>query len=59
MEQLPENPLMLYSVVNTKLRDQYDSLKELCEDMDINEQEIREKLKKEGFEYITELNKFV
>ena len=59
MEQLPENPLMLYSVVNTKLRDQYRSLKELCEDMDIEEQEIKEKLKKEGFEYIAELNKFV
>jgi hypothetical protein len=59
MEQLPDNPLMLYSVLNTKLRDQYGSLKDLCEDMDIDEQEIIEKLKKEGFEYIPDLNKFV
>ena len=59
MEQLPDNPLMLYSVLNTKLRDQYSSLKDLCEDMDIDEQEIIEKLKKEGFEYIPDLNKFV
>lgn len=59
MEQLPDNPLMLYSVLNTKLRDQYPSLKDLCEDLNIDEQEIIEKLKKVGFEYVAELNKFV
>jgi len=59
MEQLPENPLMLYSVINTRLRDQYKSLKELCEDMNIEEKEIIDKLKSGGFEYIKELNKFV
>jgi hypothetical protein len=59
MEHLPDNPLMLYSVLNTKLRDQYGSLKALCEDLDVDENEIIEKLEKEGFHYMPELNKFV
>ncbi|MBR0411140.1 MAG: DUF4250 domain-containing protein [Eubacterium sp.] len=59
MEHLPENPLMLYSVINTKLRDQYGSLQALCEDMGIDEKELTDRLKKEGFEYIRELNKFI
>jgi hypothetical protein len=59
MEHLPDNPLMLYSVLNTKLRDQYGSLKALCEDLDVDENEIIKKLEKEGFHYMPELNKFV
>jgi hypothetical protein len=59
MEHLPDNPLMLYSVLNTKLRDQYGSLKALCEDLNVEESEIIEKLEKEGFHYMPELNKFV
>lgn len=59
MHELPDNPLMLYSVINTKLRDQYGSLQELCEDIGVDEKEIVDKLKKVGFEYIPELNKFV
>lgn len=59
MEHLPDNPLMLYSVLNTKLRDQYGSLKALCEDLDVDEDEIIKKLEKEGFHYRPDLNKFV
>ena len=29
-----ENPQILLSVINTKLRDNYDSLSALCEDLD-------------------------
>lgn len=31
--ELPKDPVMLLSVVNTKLRDYYTSLDALCEDM--------------------------
>ena len=55
---LPADPMMLYSVLNTKLRDEYSSLKKLCEDMHINEEDITERLRMAGFEYDEELNQF-
>ena len=30
---LPQDPMMLFSAVNMKLRDEYDSLDALCDDM--------------------------
>ena len=48
---LPNDPFMLLSVINMKLRDNYSSLDELCEDMDVSRAEIEEKLKSAGFEY--------
>ena len=32
---LPQDPAMLLSYVNMKLRDQYASLDDLCDDLDI------------------------
>ena len=43
---IPQDPVMLLSFINMKLRDQYDSLDMLCEDLDISKQEIIEKLKR-------------
>ena len=59
MEQLPKDPIMLYSVINTKLRDFYSSLEALCEDMNIDENNIKEKLSSAGFEYNKERNQFI
>ncbi|MGI6219515.1 MAG: DUF4250 domain-containing protein [Bacteroidaceae bacterium] len=55
---MPEDPMMLYSFINMKLRDCYPSLEELCEDLNLNQQEITQKLKSAGFEYNRALNKF-
>ena len=44
MERLPKDPIMLYSVINTKLRDFYSSLEALCEDMNIDENTLKEKI---------------
>lgn len=55
---IPEDPMMLYSFINTKLRDSYSSLEQLCEDLNLSEQEIVKKLGSAGFEYNRELNKF-
>ena len=41
---LPKDPMILLSVVNTKLRDEYDSLDALCEDLDLDRAELEEKL---------------
>lgn len=59
MNQLPSDPMMLFSVINTKLRDQYSSFEELCEDLDADKAEIIAKLSTVGFIYNKELNKFV
>ena len=58
MNQLPTDPMMLFSTVNMYLRDRYASLDELCSDLDINRAELEEKLKAAGFEYSEEHNKF-
>lgn len=55
---LPNDPIMLMSVINTKLRDIYPSLDDLCEDMDISRSELEEKLRTAGFEYDPEQNRF-
>lgn len=56
--QLPEDPMMLYSALNMKLRDYYNSLDELCDDLGIDRREVEEKLRQVGFEYDAKMNKF-
>ena len=50
-ENLPQDPVMLMSFVNQKLRDSYPSLEEMCEDMDIDKNELLNRLKSGGYEY--------
>ena len=56
---LPSDPVILLSVVNTKLRDFYPSLQTLCDDMGINEAELKEKLAQVDYEYDAGKNQFV
>lgn len=56
--QLPEDPFMLLSFINMKLRDNYNSLDELCEDMNIDREDLEKKLASAGFEYNPTQNKF-
>lgn len=56
--ELPEDPMMLFSFINMKLRDCYSSLDELCEDMDVSKEKIVDVLQSAGFEYSAEHNKF-
>ena len=44
MNNLPKDPVMLLSVVNTNLRDFYSNLDEFCKAKDADKQEIIEKL---------------
>ena len=55
---LPNDPIMLLSFVNMKLRDTYASLDALCEDMDVSKEAIMEKLSMVGYEYDKEMNRF-
>ena len=56
---IPQDPVMLLSYINLKLRDYYSSLDALCEDMDVSKSEIVEKLKSINCEYNEESNQFV
>lgn len=58
MDKLPHDPMMLFSYVNTQLRDYYPSLNEFCKAMDVDRSQLEAKLKAEGFEYNKEQNKF-
>ncbi len=50
--------MMLFSFINMKLRDEYPSLEELCEDMGLDQEQLKEQLLKAGFEYNAQANKF-
>ena len=56
---IPNDPVMLLSFVNMKLRDKYASLNDMCEDLDIYSTEIVEKLAKIDYHYDVEKNQFI
>ena len=56
---IPNDPVMLLSYVNLKLRDNYDSLKVLCEDLALDENVLKEKLESIQYFYDEENNQFV
>jgi hypothetical protein len=58
MAVIPKDPIMLMSFINMKLRDFYPSLDALCEDMELEREELEAILGKAGFEYSKENNKF-
>ena len=56
---IPSDPMMLLSFVNMKLRDFYNSLDALCEDLSVDKDMIVSKLGDIDYEYDKDLNKFV
>ena len=56
---LPNDPVILLSVINTKLRDYYSSLDALCEDLNVQKEDVVKKLSQIGYEYKDERNQFV
>lgn len=59
MNGLPQDPVMLMSVINMKLRDFYSDLDALCEDMEIDRKELESKLAAAGFEYNEDNKRFI
>ncbi|MBQ6371602.1 MAG: DUF4250 domain-containing protein [Oscillospiraceae bacterium] len=55
---LPDDPMILVSYVNMKLRDGYLSLQEFCDENDIDRDKLEEKLAAAGFQYDGETNRF-
>lgn len=56
---LPTEGAMLFSVVNTRLRDEFDSLDELCAAEDVSRAELEARLAAEGYRYDEAENRFV
>jgi len=56
---LPQDPVILCSVVNTKLRDEYVSLDELCAALDADREELVRKLKGVNYTYRPKRNQFI
>ena len=56
---MPKDPVMLLSFVNTQLRDHYPSLTELCQSYMTEENELVDKLASINYHYDQEKNQFV
>ena len=56
---IPNDPVMLLSFLNLKLRDFYDSLDAFCEDLDVDRSEIEDKLAAINYTYNEGRNQFV
>ncbi len=56
---LPQDPVILLSYVNTKLRDDYPSLDELCAALDADREELVQKLEGIDYRYSLERNQFL
>lgn len=58
MNQLPKDPVMLLSVVNTNLRDYYADLDSFCQAKDVDKNSLIKKLSDIGYEYDKNQNQF-
>ncbi len=56
---LPQDPMILYSYINTQLRDRGCTLDDFCRSNSLDKNQISEKLSAVGFEYDSELRKFI
>lgn len=55
---LPQDPAILLSYVNAKLRDEFASLDALCEELDADMAELTGKLSAAGYTYDAAANQF-
>lgn len=56
---VPKDPVMLLSFLNLKLRDFYSCLDDLCQDLDLEREELEEKLAVAGYHYDAGKNQFL
>lgn len=55
---LPQDPFILFSYVNTQLRDNFPSLEALCDDAGVTVEDVVSRLEKAGFRYDPEQRQF-
>ena len=57
--QLPNDPIMLMSLCNARLRDEYESLDELCASLDADRDALCARLAEADYHYDHERNQFL
>ena len=55
---LPLDPVMLLSVVNTNLRDRYDSLEKFCREESVDMEDLKKRLATIDYYYEEDTNQF-
>jgi hypothetical protein len=55
---IPKDPVILLSFINTQLRDYYKTLEDLCLSLDIDKEELTEKLNFIDYHYNPTTNQF-
>ncbi len=58
MANIPNDPMMLLSFLNMKLRDFYPDLNALCQDLELDKDAIVDKLAAIDYHYDESLNRF-
>lgn len=58
-EELPKDPMLLLSGINTKLRDYYSNLDLLCEELQIDRKTLTKRLAEIDYEYDPAQNRFI
>ena len=56
---IPKDPMMLLSYINTQLRDNYPNLDELCSSLIISKEDVINKLGTIDYIYDEKLNRFI
>ena len=59
MVNIPKDPVMLLSYINTQLRDNYSDMDELCRSLCLDRKDVDEKLASIDYEYDPEKNQYV
>lgn len=57
--QIPKDPAMLLSFLNTQLRDNYPSLEDLCASLDLDQASLIQKLSSIDYAYDSARNQFL
>ncbi len=58
MNSIPKDPVLLYSYVNTMLRDYYSTLEDFCISENLPQEELEKTLAEAGFLYEKTVNQF-
>ena len=59
MANIPKDPVMLLSYINTQLRDHYPDMDELCKALDLDRKDVDEKLASVDYAYDLGKNQYV
>ncbi len=59
MSNLPKDPVILVSFVNTQLRDNYPSLDDFCANYAVEKENLTENLLDYGYQYDSKNNQFL